>query len=250
VNAPAFAFRELARHIEELARRELELSPLALPPELAALDGEFRGRPAQLSARAYSGPRHAYARFVELVGDGLEIANVVIVARPELPLPVLGVDLVGLGKEKAVIVADLSPMTDEPGRLSLERAAVEADGARALPPESALELPAWAERWFSKNALCVRVTPSESVAACQVVAEMARAFVELSRAEPAPERSNGSAASVGAPDRRGEVARRQQAYFDAHRADDRGLLLLRRIFEPGVADRFLREVLFPERMPA
>ena len=99
-------------------------------------------------------------------------------------------------------------------------------------------MPEWASPWFSRSALCARVPPSERVAACQAVAEMADAFVQL------------SAAASLAPDRRGEVAQRQLAYFAAHRADDRGLLLLRRIFEPEVADRFLREVLFPERIPA
>jgi hypothetical protein len=241
----SFGFGEVARRIEELAVRELELSPLPLGPQLAALDGEFRGRPARLSARAYAGPRHAYARFVDLVGDGLEIANIVIVARPEHPLPVLGIDLVGLGKEKAVVVADLSPMTDTASQRVEEHDVVARCRKTRLSPELALELPAWATPWFSEDAVCARVTSSESVAACQAVAEMADAFVQLSRLDAGADPGAGAAAEL-----RGEVSRRQQAYFAAHRADDRGLLLLRRIFEPEVADRFLREVLFPERIPA
>ena len=242
-------FDQISKHIEDLALRELELSPLALAPELASLVGEFRGKPAQLSARAYAGPRHAYARFVELVGDGLEIANILIVGRPEWPLPVLGIDLVGLGKEKAVVVADLSPMTDDAVQRAVERDVVARCRATRLAPELAIELPAWAAAWFSESALCARIPLSESVAACQAVAEMADAFVQLSRgAPPALDFRAPTAGATG--ELRGEVARRQQAYFAAHRADDRGLLLLRRIFEPEVADRFLREVLFPERTPA
>jgi hypothetical protein len=238
----AFGFGDVTRRIEAHARRELALSPLALAPEVASLAGESRGHPAELRARAYAGPRHSYARFVELVGEGLEIANILIVARPELALPVLGIDLVGLGKEKAVIVADLSPMTDDPTRRALERDAVACSMTTRLPAALAVELPPWATAWFSECALCARIPPSQSVAACQSVAEMADAFVQLSRAATTHELSH--------PDGRGNVARRQQAYFAAHRADDRGLLLLRRIFEPEVADRFLREVLFPERIPA
>jgi len=234
----SLGFGQIARRIEELATRELDLSPLPLAADLASLAGQFRGQPARLSARAYAGPRHAYARFVELAGDGLEISNIVIVARPELPLPVLGIDLVGLGKERAVVVADLSPMTDDPAQRARERDAVARRRSTQLPPELALELPGWAAAWFSESALCARVPPSECVAACQAVAEMACAFVQL------------SVAPTLALELRGEVAQRQLDYFAAHRADDRGLLLLRRIFEPEVADRFLREVLFPERIPA
>lgn len=241
----AFGFGPFARRIEDLAVRELELSPLPLAPQLASLTGEFRERPARLSARAYAGRRHAYARFVDLVGDGLEIANIVIVARPELPLPVLGIDLVGLGKEKAVVVADLSPMTDNAKRRAMERDVLARCQRTRLAPELALELPAWAVPWFSEGALCARIPQSESVAACQAVAEMAEAFVQLSRPDPAQH-----GVDAAAPELRGEVTQRQQAYFAAHRADDRGLLLLRRIFQPEVADRFLREVLFPERIPA
>lgn len=242
----SFGFGQLARRIEAVVVRELELAPLPLEPQLAALVGEFRGRPAQLSARAHAGRRHAYARFVELVGEGLEIANIVIVARPERPLPVLGIDLVGLGKEKAVVVADLSPMTDDAVERARQRDVVARYRATKLSPDLALELPAWAATWFSESALCVRVPPGEIEAACQAVAEMVDAFVQLSRLDASAE-PVGAAPSQAL---RGEVERRQQAYFAAHRADDRGLLLLRRIFEPQVADRFLREVLFPERIPA
>jgi len=257
----AFRFGEINRQVEDLAMRSLELSPLPLAPELASLDGQFRGHPAQLSARAYAGPRHAYARFVDLVGDGLEIANILIVARPELPLPVLGIDLVGLGKDKAVVVADLSPMTDDPVRRQRERTAVERNATTKLPVEQLVEVPAWAKPWFSESAICVRVTPSECVAACQAVAKMADTFMQLSRAEPFPEPVTATTSGASArepqglalqhgPELRGNVSQRQQAYFAAHRTDDRGLLLLRRIFEPAVAERFLREVLFPERIPA
>ena len=42
----------------------------------------------------------------------------------------------------------------------------------------------------------------------------------------------------------------QSRYCAAHRKDDRGLMLLHKLFEPTLAERFLREVLFPERMLA
>lgn len=248
----AFGFRELLSQVERKTVPLLELEPLLLPAELSSLSGQFRGEPAELRARAYSGPRHAYVRFVELTGTGLEIANLLYIARSELELPVFGADLVALGKETAVVVADLSPMSDDPARRELERMAIARCATAQLDPALASPLPEWAQPWFSKQAVCVRVGSGDREAALQAVAEMAEAFLQLSLAEPVPaqQSSVASASEAERRTRRGKLAQRQEAYSAAHRADDRGLLLLRRIFEPTVADRFLREVLFPQRIPA
>jgi hypothetical protein len=107
-----------------------------------------------------------------------------------------------------------------------------------LPAETRLDLPGWALEWFSPGALSARITPAQAEIARRAVGEFADAFIELVRA--------AHPCKLGAE----SVARRHGAYCASHRDQDRGLLLLRRIFEPLVADRFLREVLFPERIPA
>jgi hypothetical protein len=66
---------------------------------------------------------------------------------------------------------------------------------------------------------------------------LADRFVELVRAAPAADHER-------------DVAGWQGRYCAAHRQDDRGLTLLHKMFEPTLAERFLREVLFPERIPA
>ncbi len=234
----AFGFVPLVRAIERRLVRELELARHPLEPELARLEGSFRGEPATLVARAYTGPGLRYARFVGLESEGLEIGNVALFSRAELLLPVLGVDLVEVGRDTAVVVADLSPMTDDAG--VRERQLAVLAGRRAEGPrlDACAELPGWAAQWFSSLAMSARISAEQSPAAMGAIDAFVSAFIELARSA-VPDR-----AAVAA------VASRQQAYADAHREHDRGLLLLRRIFEPETADLFLRRVLFPEKLPA
>jgi hypothetical protein len=232
-----FGFVALARRLEHELVEKLELTLVPLPAELAHLEGRFRERPAKLDARAYTGPRVRYARVVELESDEIEIANVLVCAPAELPLPVLGVDLVGLGRDTAMVVADLSPVSSDAQVAARQLTVLQRYRRTELPPETASELPAWAVEWFSSGALCARVDEQRAPSAKQAVLEAADAFVELTQ-QARPYSADAAA-----------VAERQLRYFRVHRERDRGLTLLGRIFEPALAARFLREVLFPERLP-
>jgi hypothetical protein len=230
----AFAFAELVRRIERRAVEELSLEPRALPAELSELNGTFRGAPATLLARAYSGPRLAYVRFVEVKSRHLDIGNVLALPRAEFDVPVLGIDLVEVGRDTAMVVADLSPMTEQPRERAEQRVVLARHQRPGTKLGAASELPDWAREWFSDDALSARVSPAQASESDAAVNAYVAAFVELVRASnPQPERAE-------------LVATRQQAYAAAHRERDRGLLLLRRIFEPALAGRFASEVLFPE----
>jgi hypothetical protein len=211
----------------------LGLASLALPPELTRLNGSWKGSPVVLMARAYSGARIGYARFVDIVGGGLEILNVLALPRPRHAAPMLGADLVGLGKDTAIVVCDLSPV---PGAAEGPLSAAELARLQALDlPRGAL--PAWCAPWFSQQALCTRIAAARAESASSALQLYADRFIELAGAAPTAERER-------------DIADRQGRYCAAHRNDDRGLTLLHRLFEATLADRFLREVLFPERMPA
>lgn len=221
-----FATTTLA--LEELLVSGLELTARQLPAELATMDGNHKGQPVQLTARAYSGSRIRYARFVLIRGGGLDIGNVLCLADPAHPLPMFGADLVSLARVTAMLVADLSPVPGAPAadaRLEAVRGAVPSAG----------DLPEWARRWFSPQPLFARVDDASRDAALNALTGYAERFVELARgSSPSPE---GAA----------EVERWQHAYCAAHREEDRGLMLLCKLFERERALRFLREVLFPER---
>jgi hypothetical protein len=234
----AFGFAATLRRLEARLVRELSLAPVELPRELARLEGAWRDEPALLEARAYRGPRIRYARFVELRGAELEIGNALCLAVPELPLPILGVDLVGLGRDTAVVVADLSAVASEEDRRAEQLAVLREHRAKGPMLPRAGELPAWAASWFSDEALLARVGLDQVASVDPALSEFAAAFVQLAEATT--------------PDPHGtiHVATRHAAYCEAHLLHDRGLQLLRRIFEPTLAERFLREVLFPERLPA
>jgi hypothetical protein len=241
-----FGFIALAQRLERRLAQALALRQRALPADLARLEGVFREKPATLEARAYSGPALGYARFVELSSDELEIGNLLLFPRPELGLPVLGVDLVGLGRETAVVVADLSPVRPDQSERQL---AVLGSHRRLQPLPGHEDPPAWADEWMSSGALCARIGLEHAADAAAVVGEFVDAFLELVRLETRDTPHADGHCSLGPASAR-EVAERHARYCAAHRERDRGLLLLRRIFQPERADRFLREVLFPERLPA
>lgn len=210
-----FGFADVLAACERTLVAGLTLAPLTLPPDLATMDGEWKGAPVRLRARAWSGPRIRYARFVHVDG-ALDIANLLCLSRPEWPLPLLGADLVDVGREAAVVVADLSPLAP-----------------RQAPHPRAAELPAWCAAWLSDGALFTRVTPDEASTVEHRVLDHVRTYVDLA-ASARPHQG-------GADD----VRQRQQAYCAAHLEDDRGLQLLVRMFDHGRGERFLREVLFP-----
>ena len=229
----AFGFSAAGAQSERRLVSALDLAPLALPPELTRMTGSWKGSPVVLTARAYQGARLSYARFVDIVGGSLEILNVLAFARPDRVAPVLGADLVGLGKDTAIVVCDLSPA---PGAAEQSLSAAELERLQALDLPRA-ELPAWCLPWFSQQALCARVAAGRAESASAALQLYADRFVELARAAPLADSER-------------DLADWQSRYCAAHRKDDRGLMLLHKLFEPTLAERFLREVLFPERMLA
>ena len=226
-----FGFAGVCASVEQVLVQQLQLQALPLPPELARLEGSWKGSAVALSARAYEGPQIGYARFVEITGGGLDIGNVLLLSRPDYPLPMLGADLVGLGKDTGVLVADLSPVPPrrEPPLGEPERNQLNALG---LPPGG--DLPAWCQPWFSTQPVYSRVAPQHAPAVAAALRLLCERFVQLAEMCP-PQPSSAPA-----------VRDWQQSYCLAHRRDDRGLQLLHRMFDPTLAERFLRQVLFPE----
>ena len=217
--------------------QRLALEPVALDAELARADGTWKGAPVTIATRAWRGGNVRWARVATVTGGGLEIGNVMALAARDVPLPILGADLVSLGARGAgvMIAADLSPVL-APGEARDRQLA---HFARRMSPFHDLtpggELPAWCARWFSPYALYVRPTVAELPRAAEAFLETVHEFVALAGAAA---REPASAAGV---------AEAQRGYAAAHREDDKGLGLLARMFGERWADRYLREVLFPER---
>jgi hypothetical protein len=218
--------------------RALGLRRLNVPGELANLQGEYKGDKATLTATAYRGERVAYARFVVLRGAGLSIGNALCLSSHDLGLPILGIDVVALGRSSLVAIADLSPI--HPDLAVREGHARRFAAWRSRGPRlpSAGELPAWCARWFSVHALFTRTSMEQITAVASAVEACWRSYLELD-GETTP-----------APHLQRAVRRAQLAYASAHLREDRGLRLLQKIIQPRLAERFLRELLFPSRVPA
>jgi hypothetical protein len=233
----ALGFTQIIAAAEAGLIRALDLVPAPLPAELARIEGQWKDAPVVLDARAYRGERVAYARFVSIQGENLEIGNALCLSAPAYPLPILGVDLVGLGKDTVVAVADLSPILDQPDARDRQLRGLATRRARGPALPSGGELPAWCSAWFSPHALFTRAPSARCVDVAHAIEDYWRAYAELAvAAEPGA----GAARVEGA----------QRDYCVAHLEHDRGLQMLRKLFEPALADRFLREVLFPERRPS
>ncbi len=228
----------LSAQAERALARGLGLRAVTVPPELARLEGTFRGAPVLLEARAYRGPHTAYARVVQVRGPELAILNVLCLSAPERALPILGVDLVALARDTLVAVADLSPLHPDPAvraRQLEPLARRRRERPLALP---AGELPAWCAAWFSPEALLTRVPAGALPLVTEAVHAYVDAYVELARTSE-PDANAVDAISAG-----------QRGYARAHIEHDRGLALLKKLFDPALAERFLTQVLFPERTPS
>jgi hypothetical protein len=203
--------------LEAALERELGLVPRALPAELAAASGTLRGAPVQLHTRAWTGPAFRHVRVARLTGPRLAIVNLLALPEVDRDLPVLGADVVWLGKDDLLLAVDLTPT-----------GACAADVPRAeLPPAGAL--PGWAERIFSREAVFARVPSSGEGAVREVIDARIHALAALARASgPGP-----------------SFAAAQDRYLRAHLEDERLLGPLRAAFGAEHTARYVREVLFP-----
>lgn len=158
---------------------------------------------------------------------------------PDLGLPVLGADLVGMGPRGRMIAADLSP-TLPPGPArdrQLDPLAAGAAARARLTPGG--ELPTWCTRFFSPDALFVRPRVDELAAAVAQLEAFPRTFGALARgARPATSDSSARC-----------VAGVHAEYLAAHRTDDKGLGMLARMFGDAWAARYVGDVLSPSLTP-
>jgi phycocyanobilin:ferredoxin oxidoreductase len=227
-------FAGLTAEAERLVVEALALEPVPLDPVLAVAHGSWRDRPARIETRAYAGPTVRHARFATVSAATVEIGNVLVMPRDEWALPLFGADLVSMGGRSAMIAADLSPtLPPGPPRDAQVAAMGRHFAARPVLPAGG-ELPAWCATWFSPHALYTRPADDELPAAVAAFRAFAPAYVELARATPRT------------PDLAADVRRVCDGYAVAHREDDKGLGVLARMFGAAWAERYVREVLFPD----
>jgi phycocyanobilin:ferredoxin oxidoreductase len=222
---------------EALLVDALNLTPVELDPMLANGTGTWKGSDVRIETHLFSGGPIRFARFARLTGEVLEIGNVLCLAHPTYPLPILGADLVWLGRDEAMLAADLSPTLPRGQQQTEQLAGLAARRASGPALPSGGELPAWCADWFSPYALYTRIPLHQLAAATSAYRGFPAEFVALvGRALPAEKRE--------------QTERAQEQYLAAHRTDDKGLGLLARMFGTAWAERYIAEVLFPAPAPA
>lgn len=233
----AFGWAQVTEEAEETLIRRLDMSPLALPPDLERREGCWKGESVSIETRAYLRAPVAYARFAVVRGASLEIGNILCVPSHDHPIPILGADLVAIRRDLGMLAIDLSP-TLPPGNQRIEQLSGLARARERHPPlPEGGQLPAWCSAWFSPHAVYTRGGPEELQPARSVVRDVVRVFVELAkRSSPSPQSAC-------------HVERVRQGYMAAHRSDDKGLNLLGKMFGQEWAERYVSRVLFPHVPP-
>jgi hypothetical protein len=212
---------ELARSAAERLVSEAGLSPCPLPDGLDRASGSWREQPVRLQAWAWRSQALSWVRLVCLERERgapredrpLSIGNLLAVGRPERGLPVLGLDVVHVRPEEVVVASDLVPTS----------------GAPVLSEQA----PRWARGHFSSDARVVRVSPAALPEQAEHVGALLDRYLSLLG-------QDGRAAD---PEQAGA---RQAEYLAVHRREDPGMRLLGTMFGEAWAQRFLREVMFPE----
>lgn len=219
----------------------LSLRAVELPAHLAVAEGEWQGEPVRAVTRAYRGKAVAYARFTVVEGAGLSIGNVVCLPADDSALPILGADLVWIGTrpDVAMIAADLSPSLAPGAGRAEQLDAIRTALADALNGTESLNsggpLPAWCESLFSPYALYVRVGSSQIDRGMEVFGLYVSGLTRLA----------GLPSQPGICVEQESVRASRARYCEGHRVDDKGLMLLARLFGPDWAHEFVNEVLFP-----
>lgn len=203
-------------------------------------EGVLRGAPIEMEARTFRSEA-SWGRSVVLRGKELAVANVVWASEPARGAPVLGVDLVALGAATGILVAaDLSPTlpaTTAEHASQLEAAArVRAVGA-ALPCAGPVLAPY--TDLFTPHHVHVRVPWEDAECALlvrAVLVGLAELFVGFASAPPSPAHAGPAA----------EGFRRN---MELHRQDARVSSVLSRGFGDEVAERIVRDLMFPSSIP-
>jgi hypothetical protein len=229
--------RALERAESELAAR-LELDRVPLPTGLSGARGVIRGTPAAIEARAYAGPKIAYARFVTLKGDGVEIANLLCFGSATHRVPIFGADLVAVGPRRAMLAADLTPSTRDGAFWSELLSPLRERRARAEALPDGGELPSYCSDFFSSLYLYVRVEPPQRDAALASFDDYSAVYADL------------VSSSRATPEYASEISGLQRDYSLSHRKDERGLELMTKAFGTDFALPFVERVLFPEELVA
>lgn len=225
-----FRIESSLRAAERELVRALALQAVALPPDLARAEAPLRGRTVVVTSSAYRSERVAWARFTTMVGEGVEIGNVVVIPDARRALPILGCDWVSVTPSKAMMAFDLSPTRSVAPPWNEELAAWRQASDDLVQAEG---LPAFCSRFFSDCSLFTRVGPEAAERLVTAFEEGMALFARL--ADTAPIDTEHAA----------ETASTIDAYNRAHREDDPAMDMLHHTFGRAWSERFLREVMFP-----
>ena len=151
--------RQLADFIEEIWECNLSLSPYHIPEDLGYVEGSLEGEKLIIENRCYQTPQFRKLHLeLARVGERLDILHCVMFPRPNYPLPIFGVDLVGSQKGISAAIVDLSPVTRD--RILPQDYSSILRNLPVLKFSQPRDLPAWG-KIFSEFCLFIRPVNTE-----------------------------------------------------------------------------------------
>jgi phycocyanobilin:ferredoxin oxidoreductase len=106
--------RQLANCIETTWENSLNLSPYDIPADLGYVEGSLEGEKLIIENFCYQTPQFRKLHLeLARIGNRLDILHCVMFPRPNYPLPIFGVDLVGSQGSIGAAIVDLSPINRE-----------------------------------------------------------------------------------------------------------------------------------------
>lgn len=105
---------QLAKTIEAVWQRYLNLKPYYLPTELGYVEGCLEGEKLTIKNKCYQTSQFRKLH-IELatIGPNLDILHCVMFPRISYPLPIFGTDLVGARGKISAAVVDISPLSQD-----------------------------------------------------------------------------------------------------------------------------------------
>ena len=225
--------RQLADSIEEIWEDNFSLFPYSIPEDLGYVEGNLEGEKLIIENCCYQTPQFRKLHLeLAQVGDRLNILHCVMFPRPNYPLPIFGVDLVGSQKGISAAIVDLSPVTHD--RTLPKAYSYILDNLPAFEFSQPRELPPWGNI-FSKFCLFIRPVNAEEE---RLFLDRVREFLTLHCTMATV--TNSVASSF----ERAELLMGQRYYCTQQQRNDKTRRVLEKSLGRAWTDRYMSTMLF------
>ena len=225
--------RQLANCIERHWEQYLSLSPYEIPKDLGYIEGSLEGEKLIIENRCYQTPQFRKLHLeLAQVGNRLDILHCVMFPRPNYPLPIFGVDLVGSAAGIGAAIVDLSTVNRD--RLLPDAYSRVLTNLPQLDFAQPRDLPEWGDI-FSEFCLFIRPSDrTEEILFLHRVEQFLTLHCQIAIATSA----------VVSTAKQTEILARQRYYCYQQQQNDKTRRVLEKFLGRVWTDRYMTQMLF------